>query len=214
MKRLGLFLLSLLWVLAGFSQSQKYLIVTYSVVGKVGKGGIGFVKDRNFIIPMDSIKIEYPIIRSNLIKKIPLYPFLLDEEDAVWGAEYYAEQCLGGIFKLNLLIDRYLYQRSPDLRMIKENRKLFQTVKKKNHIYQSRYLTIKIYLTPVIANICNCQLFCKPNTTLFYVITKGQIQIDPSFWNSKEWLEYVKYLDFSTADYELDTFAAPFIYAF
>ena len=122
-------------------------------------------------------------------------------------------QCLGGAYWSDLRVFHSNYQKGTDLELIKKHRKVVQRIKKTwlegRHIYAHKYT---FYVTPIIADICSCQLFCKPNTTLYYIVRKGEFQIDNNFWKTKEWNTYVKYIDFSSLDYMLHQPVPPHIY--
>ena len=207
MKRLNLFFLSIIFAMSGFAQSANYLVVTIS----------HSMADYDFLylLPLDTIDLSKHVTNFNKSYKIPMYPFLLEETG--WGADFIEDkdygQCLGGTYWSDLRVFHSNYQKGTDLELIKKHRKVVQRIKKTwlegRHIYAHKYT---FYVTPIIADICSCQLFCKPNTTLYYIVRKGEFQIDNNFWKTKEWNTYVKYIDFSSLDYMLHQPVPPHIY--
>ena len=200
MKRISLFFfLSILALPMCYSQYKQYLLVTFSIKES------GY--DSFFLLPIDSINMKKAETTS-------IYPFVLDENDSGWGSEHYKEQCLGSDYDNFISFPSFIYENETNIyREIKKNRVLVQTIKKRWY-YKNKKCSehlVRIYVTPVLAELCDCQLFFKQSTTLFYIVSKGKIKIDTDLKEEDLW-KYLSKVSFSCVDYTLRASNNPFVY--
>ena len=193
MKKICIFLLILLFPIKGFTQEDKFVVLTFSVKDSYDK----IVWEYFWITPFDSISTESSI-------PIKLTPFAADDSfeaclvDEKWQ---YATDMGGFIWYFKKLESDATFSQ----RLIYDNRKLLQRIKKKWELNGCR-LDIKVYATPIKGNIHVCRqkyLEIGHNKTYYLYYTEDRIEYWPGFWETDRAKEIME-IDYGYIEFDLN----------
>lgn len=179
-------MVSLLLPINGLAQSDKYVVLTFSVKRNIDKIPWEYI----WVVPYDSISNDY----RNGFRIVPFAVDDLKEMDLLDNKC----KCLD--------MDRFVqffcanvWDDSPSLDTIKKNRKLIQTKNVKWPQYKA-YIKIKVFATPIQGNIKYCEQLYLKGYNLYY--TEEILKYWPDFWETTK-AKGLMEADYSNIEYDL-----------
>lgn len=176
----------------GLAQSDKYVVLTFSVKNNIDKIPWEYI----WIVPYDSISTESS-------KLFDLTPFAIDGDfegspDHPWQSFSLSTSF---IWYFKTIEDK---NNSPSLCMIFKNRKVIQTIKKRWK-HRRIQIEIKVYATPIKGNISFCKqkfLSKEHNREYNLYYTEELLEYWPEFWETPS-SKIVLGCDYSHVEFDL-----------
>ena len=194
MKKCILILLVLLFPIEGFTQVEEFVVLTFSAKRRPHDN---ITWEHFWIVPFDSISTK------DYTTPFKLAPFAADDS---WGPispedkwqSYNIETDFIWFFK------RIKGDLTPPQQLIVKNRKLIQTIKKKD--MSGFREDVKIYATPIKGNIHFCRqkyLEMEYNREFYLYYAEEPFEYWPEFWDTYE-AEIIARTDYSYINFDLN----------
>ena len=194
MKKCILILLVLLFPIEGFTQVEEFVVLTFSAKRRPHDN---ITWEHFWIVPFDSISTKsYKI-------PIKLAPFATDDSWATRPGEKWQSFTLETDFIWFFKTTKSDF--TPLQQMIVKNRKLIQTIKKRDEL-SDFCEDVKIYATPIKGNIHFCRqkyLEMEYNREFYLYYAEEPFEYWPEFWDTDEG-ELIAITDYGYINFDLN----------